>query len=73
MTTSQIIAVVIITGIAIYFLYDVIRHAVKDGGSVKQIIARILIWILVFVAIVGVNVLINADWGPGKWLFRISF
>ena len=73
MTVSQIIAAIIIAGLLIYFLNDVVRHAIARGGSAKRIIARILIWLLVFVVILGINLLINSDWVPGRWLFRISF
>ena len=45
----KIIAAVIIVGSITYFLYDVIRHAKNRGGSTKDIIFRILIWIMVFI------------------------
>ena len=73
MTVSQIIAAIIIAGILMYFLNDVIRHAIARGGSAKQIIARIIIWLLIFGVILGINLLINLDWIPGKWLFSIRF
>lgn len=73
MTVSQIIAAIIIAGFLIYFLNDVIRHAISRGGSVKRIIVRAVIWLLMFGVILGINLLINSDWVPGRWLFRISF
>lgn len=73
MTIYQIIATMLIAGILIYLFYDVITHAIKRGGSIKQIIIRILIWIFVFAAIVCINVWINSDWVPDKWQFRNSF
>ena len=48
MTVSQIIAAIIIAGFLIYFLNDVIRHAIARGGSVKWIIVRVVIWLLIF-------------------------
>ena len=73
MTVSQIIAAIIIAGFLIYFLNDVGRHAIARGGSVKRIIVRAIIWLLIFGVILGINLLINLDWVPGKWLFSISF
>ena len=73
MTVSQIIAAIIIAGFLIYFLIDVGRHAIARGGSVKRIIVRAIIWLLIFGVILGINLLINLDWVPGKWLFSISF
>ena len=73
MTVSQIIATIIILGFLIYFLNDVIRHAIARGGSAKRVIVRIIIWLLIFGVILGVNLLVNSDWVPGKWLFSISF
>ena len=73
MTVSQILAAIIIAGLLIYFLNDVIRHAIARGDSVKRIIVRAIIWLLIFGVILGINLLINSDWIPGKWLFSISF
>ena len=73
MTVSQIIAVIIIAGILIFFLNDVIRHAIARGGSAKRIIFRIIVWLLIFGVILCINLLINSDWVPGRWLFSISF
>lgn len=73
MTILQVIAAVIFIGMVLYFLYDVIVHAIQRGGSKQQIITRVLIWILIFVTVVVINILINADWTPGKWIFKISF
>lgn len=73
MTTLQVIAIVIVAGCLTYFLYDVIRHAKARGGSPKNIIVRIIFWLLVFGAFVVINVLINANWIPGKWMLRIRF
>lgn len=71
MTNLQIIAVIIILGMVLYFLYDVIRHAKNRGGSTKDIIFRIILWIMVFIFFLIINLLINADRDPGIWL--ISF
>ena len=73
MTIPQIIAAIIIIGALIYFFYDVIRHAKKRGGSIKDIILRTLIWILVFLVLLVINTLINSSWVPGKLRFIISF
>ena len=73
MTVSQIIAAIIIVGFLIYFLNDVIRHAIARDGSVKRIIVRTIIWLLIFGVILGINLLINSGWVPGRWLFSISF
>ena len=73
MNKLQIFAVIIITGTVLYFLNDVIKHAKARGGSAKQIIARTIIWILIFGVILGINLLVNLDWVPGKWLFSIRF
>ena len=73
MTVLQIIAAIIIAGLLIYFLKDVIRHAIARGGSVKWIIVRVVIWLLIFGVILGINLLINSDWVPGRWLFSISY
>ena len=55
MTVSQIIATIIILGFLIYFLNDVIRHAIARGGSAKRVIVRIIIWLLIFGVILGVG------------------
>ena len=73
MTIPQIVAAIIIVSIVSYFLYDVIRHAKDRGGNIKQILIRVLIWLLVFVAFLCINLLINEGWVAGKWLFTISF
>lgn len=66
----KIIAAVIIVGSITYFLYDVIRHAKNRGGSTKDIIFRILIWIMVFIFFLIINLLINADSLSSKWLIK---
>ena len=73
MIVLQIIAAIIIAGSLIYFVYDVISHAMARGGSAKRIIIRIIVWLLIFVIILGINLLINLNWVPGKWIIRISF
>ena len=75
MTSLQLIAVFIILGVVLYFLYDVIRHAKNRGGSIKDIILRTLIWIMVFIIFLVANLLINQNYGaPGKWfIFKIGF
>lgn len=72
MTPLQLIAIVIVTGCLTYFcmmLYSMRRLE----GAVKRIIVRILIWLLVFGAFPVINILINIDWIPGKWMLRIRF
>ena len=73
MTIPQIAAAIIIVSSVSYFLYDAIRHAKDSGGNVKQILIRVLIWLLVFIASLCINLLINEGWVAGKWLFTISF
>ena len=73
MTIPQIVAAIIIVSIVSYFLYDVIRHAKDRGGNIKQILTRVLIWLLIFIAFLCINLLINEDWIADKWLFTISF
>lgn len=73
MIIPQIVAAIIIVSVASYFLYDIILHAKGRGGNFKQILIRVLVWLLVFIAFLCINLLINEDWVPGKWLFRISF
>lgn len=70
MTIPQITAAIIIIGALIYFFYDVIRHAKNQGGSTKDIIFRILIWIMVFIFFLIINLLINADSVSSKWLIK---
>lgn len=54
------------------FIYDVIKHARANGGQWKDILLRILTWIVFFVIIVAVNLLLNHNWLPGKMLFFID-
>lgn len=73
MNIPQIAAVIIIMLSFSYFLYDVIRHAKERGGNIKQILIRVLIWLLIFIAFLCINLLINDGWIADKWLFTISF
>ena len=67
MNKPQIFAVIIITGTVLYFLNDAIKHAKARGGSAKQIIARIIIWILIFGVILEIKGV-----GPTKRTFVVE-
>lgn len=54
------------------FLYDTVKAAIKKGGSWKNILLRILVWLLVFSIVIAVNCWINKDWAPGKWFISIK-
>ena len=62
----------IIALIVICFLYDIIRNAVRKGGNWRTILRRILIWLIVIAIAIAVNVWLNRNWIPGKWLFTIQ-
>ena len=54
------------------FLYDIVKAARKKGGTWKVFLVRILVWLLIFAAVIAVNCWINKDWIPGKWFISIN-
>ncbi|MCQ2118267.1 MAG: hypothetical protein MJY76_09065 [Bacteroidales bacterium] len=54
------------------FIFDVIKYARAKGGQWKDILLRILVWIIIFAIIVAVNIWLNRNWMPGKMLFIIN-
>lgn len=66
------VALAIIALFIIGFFYDVVKHAKAEGGQWKNILLRIIVWIAIFVIIVALNLWLNRNWTPDKWLFTIE-
>lgn len=61
----------IIALLAICFLYDIIKNAVRKGGNWKTILLRIIIWLIVIAITIAINVWLNRNWVANKWIFTI--
>lgn len=66
------VALAIVVLFVIGFLFDVVKHARAKGGQWKDILLRIIVWTAIFVVIVALNLWLNRNWTPGKWLFTIE-
>lgn len=53
------------------FLRETWKHSKEQGGTWKDIIVRIIVWIFIFAVVIAFNIWLNRSWIPGKALFGI--